>query len=126
MKSSWTYPKRHLPSVTMPVFGLAGGERKPPDARMSRQLFCSLIVCILMFGNVVHAQSTSEELVSAAMQRLHWAGLYVPDIEIIIGKDNVATVSGTVASDVVKSEIVETLQMTDGVRGVINRLVVTR
>ena len=79
-----------------------------------------------MFGDVVHAKSTSEELVSAAMQKLHWAGLYVPDIEIIIGKDNVATVSGTVASDVVKSEIIETLQMTDGVRGVINRLVVTQ
>lgn len=79
-----------------------------------------------MFGNVVHAQSTSEELVSAAVQRLHWAGLYESDIEIIIGKDNVATVSGTVASDVVKSEIVETLQMTDGVRGMINRLVVTQ
>ena len=39
MKSSWTYHKRHLPLVTMPVFSLAGGEQKPPYARMTRQLF---------------------------------------------------------------------------------------
>lgn len=41
------------------------------------------------------------------------------------GQDSVVTVTGAVAADVVKSEVVETWQMTEGVRGVIDRLVVT-
>ncbi len=115
---------RRFPSMRMPSSNLARVERKCRRVGISRQLFCSLLVCTIVFSSVAYAGITIEELLSAAEQRLHWTGLYLPGIEINIGQDSVVTVSGTVANDVVKSEVVETLQMTDGIRGVIDRLVV--
>jgi hypothetical protein len=93
---------------------------------LSRTLLCALLFGISAFGNLAHAQENFAELGTAAVQRLNWAGLYLPQIEIRIGRDRVATLSGTVASDVVKAEVVETLQMTEGIHGVIDRLVVKR
>ena len=118
------YLMRRFPSMRMPSSNLARVERKCRRVGISRQLFCSLLVCTIVFSSVAYAGITIEELLSAAEQRLHWTGLYLPGIEINIGQDSVVTVSGTVANDVVKSEVVETLQMTDGIRGVIDRLVV--
>lgn len=122
--SSWMSLVRHLPSALMPKFSLTGDEQKRRRTRLSRMLFSSLLVGVIVLSNVAYAQSASEDASHRRSAEITLDRVLVPDIKIIIGKDSVATVCGTVTSDVVKSEIVEALLMTDGIRGVINRLVV--
>lgn len=95
---------RPLPIVSIRENSLARVGQSCRRPRLARQMFGPLFVCVLLFSNVANAQGTAEELRAAAVQRLHWTGLYLPEIEISIGKDNVATVSGMVSSDVVKAD----------------------
>ena len=84
-----------------------------------------LTLCIYQLPLAVQAADSPQELLEAAEQRLHWEGLYLTTISISISEDRVATVTGTVESDIVKDEVEETLSLTNGIRGVINRLVVS-
>ena len=88
-------------------------------------LLITLALCLFQISSTAHATTTAEQLLEDAIQRLHWNGLYLPDIEITVSDDRVATVTGTVATDLVKEEVVQILSLTDGIRGVINQLTVT-
>ena len=88
-------------------------------------LLIVLALCAFQIPQGVSATPTAEQLLKAAIQRLHWNGLYLPDVQITVSKDRVATVTGTVETDIVQSEVVQTLRMTNGIRGVINKLKVT-
>ena len=81
-----------------------------------------LVLCTIHASPAARATPTAVQLLEAAIQRLHWNGLYLPDINITISDDRVATVTGIVTSDILKAEVGQTLRLTDGVRGVINRL----
>ena len=85
-----------------------------------------LLTGALLAGAAARAEDAPAEIEAAVVQRLHRAGHYLPELEIRIGEDRVATVSGTVESDIVKAEVVETVRLTVGVRDVIDRLEVAR
>ena len=81
-----------------------------------------LSLCVILKTPTVQATDTLEQIRKSAEQRLHCCGLYLPGIEISISSDHIATLTGTVETDIVEAEVVEILQMTDGIRGVINQL----
>lgn len=100
----------------------------PSIASLKRLKTASLLIltlCICQLPLAVQAADSPQELLKAAEQRLHWEGLYLNTISISISEDRMATVTGTVESGIVKDEVEETLSLTDGIRGVINRLVVS-
>ena len=83
-----------------------------------------LALCVLQAFPTASATDNAKQLLEAAIQRLHWNGLYLPDITITISNDRIASVTGTVTTDILKAEVVQTLRLTDGIRGVKNQLTV--
>ncbi len=114
----------HCSLVQKPKSGANEARQKRCQFGLWQPLLGSVLACTVMLSNTAFADGSVEELHAAALQRLHWAGLYPPGFNISIGKDMVATVSGNVETDFVKAEVEETVQMTDGIRGVIDELAV--
>lgn len=108
-----------------------GRERAGSPRRLARSRLPVLLCAAVAIGTGgldpgdVHAADPAATR-AAAVQRLHWAGLYLPDVEIDVDGTGIATVTGSVASDIVRDEVVETVEMTSGIRGVVDRLAVRR
>jgi len=85
----------------------------------------SLLLAATLATGAVRADDL-ERARTAAVQRLDWAGLSSPDIEIDVDATGIATVTGSVPSDIVRDEVVRTVELTAGIRGVVDRLDVRR
>ena len=103
-----------------PSVGIGPGRLRRRPARLS----CAALFAATLAGGIgaVHGDDDAAAARAAALQRLHWAGLYLSELEIDVDESGIATLSGTVPSDIVREEVVRTVDLTRGIRGVIDRL----
>lgn len=67
------------------------------------------------------ALSADDALMTRIDSRMHAAGLYIPDLRVDM-ENGLATVYGTVSSDIQRDEVIEVVSMTYGVKGTVNLL----